>query len=228
MLASPVAPERGSIPACAGEPPTATRATCCWRVYPRVCGGTAARRRLPLPRQGLSPRVRGNRNRRAPERAAPRSIPACAGEPPSACHTIEMPPVYPRVCGGTHGLVPPPQLAGGLSPRVRGNLLPTTRGTGLQPSIPACAGEPRVGAGFRPPDRSIPACAGEPSPYWKRTVAARVYPRVCGGTDEVGRNVSNLDGLSPRVRGNPEQADGEVLAARSIPACAGEPFRSVR
>ena len=49
---------RGSIPACAGEPSTRPRVRGNLghrgEVYPRVCGGTAR------PREGLSPRVRGN------------------------------------------------------------------------------------------------------------------------------------------------------------------------
>ena len=50
----------------------------------------------------------------------------------------------------------------GLSPRVRGNLVPDLVGLAHERSIPACAGEPysQYGGGqFR----------------W-------VYPRVCGGT----------------------------------------------
>ena len=53
---------RGSIPACAGEPPAPGCAAPRIRVYPRVCGGTAATRSQSSPFRGLSPRVRGNRN----------------------------------------------------------------------------------------------------------------------------------------------------------------------
>ena len=59
-VVTPVASAAGSIPACAGEPccggPAARKA----RVYPRVCGGTAIRKRQSPARGGLSPRVRGN------------------------------------------------------------------------------------------------------------------------------------------------------------------------
>ena len=51
---------RGSIPACAGEPIEAFPMWLSQLVYPRVCGGTTAhnaKEELPL---GLSPRVRGN------------------------------------------------------------------------------------------------------------------------------------------------------------------------
>ena len=50
-----------SIPACAGEPSvTVSVITHIW-VYPRVCGGTAARDLRRSAAKGLSPRVRGNR-----------------------------------------------------------------------------------------------------------------------------------------------------------------------
>ena len=122
---------QGSIPACAGEP--STRAT--------------GRRAQSM--QGLSPRVRGNRQ--------------CCRLPNSAACTV-----YPRVCGGTliKEAIEPHSLAEGLSPRVRGNplrrrailasdkhgLSPRVRGnrsgTRLKladvGSIPACAGEPMV------------------------------------------------------------------------------------
>ena len=54
---------RGSIPACAGEPGTATKYGRTRKVYPRVCGGTALPVGRPLPAPGLSPRVRGNQPR---------------------------------------------------------------------------------------------------------------------------------------------------------------------
>ena len=56
--------------------------------------------------------------------------------------------------------------------------------------------------------------------------SSRVYPRVCGGTQE------NLDeyvwgrGLSPRVRGNQRERVASRFGIRSIPACAGEPIRA--
>ena len=94
----------GSIPACAGEPASASRARrarLLFWVYPRVCGGTLLPSRLRQwvwglsprvrgnpPRlsnrmvsSGLSPRVRGNRKLRRPAGMRSGSIPACAGEP---------------------------------------------------------------------------------------------------------------------------------------------------
>ena len=90
-----------SIPACAGEPIGNIQTVSIVKVYPRVCGGTSFVGLLQPPRSGLSPRVRGNRQRRNTKSTAYRSIPACAGEPQSGL----LPPcpvrVYPRVCGGT-------------------------------------------------------------------------------------------------------------------------------
>ena len=56
--------------------------------------------------------------------------------------------------------------------------------------------------------------------------SARVYPRVCGGTDTNADQQQRSKGLSPRVRGNRATVTLEHLADRSIPACAGEPGAS--
>ena len=197
-------PGRGSIPACAGEPRPPSRGSRPRRVYPRVCGGTALRR-LPLPRhEGLSPRVRGNHRcgRILPRRR--RSIPACAGEPRPLRTRRRDSRVYPRVCGGTAREYEDVQGFPGLSPRVRGNH-----------ALPAREDEGRG---------SIPACAGEPRPPPSARCGARVYPRVCGGTSVAEIRGVLGRGLSPRVRGNLPDLPGRVLAERSIPACAGEPY----
>ena len=111
--------------------------------------------------------------------------------------------VYPRVCGGTLNPELSRWLMGGLSPRVRGNLSLLVRYVVHGGSIPACAGEPTA------------------SP-WSR-LAARVYPRVCGGTDKALAERSLHEGLSPRVRGNRCRRGRVTDVEGSIPACAGEP-----
>ncbi len=73
--------ERGSIPACAGEPSSPPDRFSVRRVYPRVCGGTRRGTDGRNRESGLSPRVRGNR---------PASLSLCLPRT-----------VYPRVCGGT-------------------------------------------------------------------------------------------------------------------------------
>ena len=193
---------------------------------------------------GLSPRVRGNRIE--PTNIAlvkiVRSIPACAGEPnprgPSAKGTVRR--SIPACAGEPHHL---PEMAANHS----------------SGSIPACAGEPALPAfAFTVfgRSRSIPACAGEPIPdqLLLMSISARVYPRVCGGTSSLQepRHRTCDDGLSPRVRGNPQTFAGRSItnrtgvyprvcggtlwaqgqfgrhATRSIPACAGEPIRAAR
>ena len=194
---------RGSIPACAGQPPGQARPFFGQRVYPRVCGATRALRSVLLRLRGLSPRVRGNRVARGAVHRRPGSIPACAGQPAHAQPAAHAGGVYPRVCGGT------PRQGGrfptgwGLSPRVRGN---------LRRQFPVAR---RIG--------SIPACAGEPVSSRSSGAQGTVYPRVCGGTlTDITRGGRSM-GLSPRVRGNRCWARCRPSLTRSIPACAGEP-----
>ena len=111
--------------------------------------------------------------------------------------------VYPRVCGGTLHHRPVPLDNEGLSPRVRGNPSSLRRRSPIQ--------------------RSIPACAGEPSWGTSMSATMRVYPRVCGGTNDEQEPCQDFVGLSPRVRGNRILAGIIPSESGSIPACAGEP-----
>ena len=199
---------RGSIPACAGEPPQCGPYRDRTRVYPRVCGGTSCLRLPVRSALGLSPRVRGNRKQGAERNERCRSIPACAGEPLAMYGEIGRVSVYPRVCGGTLTILAGNTIEDGLSPRVRGNPGRPIHFGEDHGSIPACAGEPR---------RTIPAGS-----------ACTVYPRVCGGTRTSQRSSSLCQGLSPRVRGNHHDHFPRFLVFRSIPACAGEPDKEQR
>ena len=131
-----------SIPACAGEPQSASKARRSDRVYPRVCGGTDREKVRDALASGLSPRVRGNLRSHLRHFGNTRSIPACAGEPVLPRTQRKSSQVYPRVCGGTTLLGFLNALADGLSPRVRGNPIERRSATGIEGSIPACAGEP--------------------------------------------------------------------------------------
>ena len=171
-----------------------------------MCGGTCRATSGCRLAGGLSPRVRGNQNRTGQAPPRKRSIPACAGEPQKGQILLYPRAVYPRVCGGTEFTGVKIWTMVGLSPRVRGN--------------------PWNEAGTASPVRSIPACAGEPyMPLWG-FMRCRVYPRVCGGTDQQLEQRMPPSGLSPRVRGNLPLGDAEHLFPRSIPACAGEPCAS--
>ena len=173
----------GSIPARAGEPRSGRAWTRLRRVYPRACGGTELEEVKGVVEQGLSPRVRGNRNRHRLWRPAERSIPARAGEPRAAPRLQPPSRVYPRACGGTRLSTYRAEVSKGLSPRVR-------RNHSLVP----------VPAGFL---GSIPARAGEPGSASSPATAAWVYPRACGGTRSFRGLLLGHGGLSPRVRGNP-------------------------
>ena len=95
--------------------------------------------------------------------------------------------VYPRAYGGTPWKKHFEGDRANLSPRVRGNLTRFHLYLCHLESIPARTGEPP----YRP---------GRPGRY-------PVYPRAYGGT--LARRVRQLpvDGLSPRVRGNPPKVD---------------------
>ena len=203
----PIGPVRfGSIPACAGEPDRAAGPGRGAWVDPRVCGGARILFRGSFSGWGRSPRVRGSLSRRGVGRGPGGSIPACAGEPMRTETARKDTRVDPRVCGGAG--CPPRSVsaAKGRSPRVRGSLRELARSPVRVGSIPACAGEPisdRLGLGM----------------FW-------VDPRVCGGAQSLDFRVRAGEGRSPRVRGSPERVVGNTERVGSIPACAGEPWRS--
>ena len=155
--------------------------------------------------QGLSPRVRGSRHFQDRRRNESGSIPACAGEPKEDGFEKSHLTVYPRVCGGATFKKKRLPHRPGLSPRVRGS-----------------HGDP---VAMSRPWRSIPACAGEPSTGSGLTRTTPVYPRVCGGALIADNSGDELWGLSPRVRGSLRGLPAQPPAPRSIPACAGEPWR---
>ena len=134
----------GLSPRVRGNPRAAPGSWSWMPVYPRVCGGTLLGMRPAGPVAGLSPRVRGNPRPELPARNCPRSIPACAGEPPPASICPPTARVYPRVCGGTVTPLRWPPLRCGLSPRVRGNRADSGNPLSILGSIPACAGEPAL------------------------------------------------------------------------------------
>ena len=194
---------RRSIPARAGEPAGNGQAVLRSGVYPRACGGTTWIGHARHTYNGLSPRVRGNRNGLACRAIAGRSIPARAGEPRLINYGRRSCTVYPRACGGTrlHRFFSVPSW--GLSPRVRGNHIVRQMPTGSH--------------------RSIPARAGEPISTGRASSRGSVYPRACGGTHAGCGAGDHHAGLSPRVRGNLGGGAEGSAPAGSIPARAGEP-----
>ena len=111
--------------------------------------------------------------------------------------------VYPRVYGESVALHGLSQTLPGLSPRVRG----------IHYKRSAWA----VWYG------SIPACAGNPHGSRASSMVKWVYPRVYGESRRAALRSRPGRGLSPRVRGIPADSRSLRRAARSIPACTGNP-----
>ena len=91
--------------------------------------------------QGLSPRLRGNAVFITSRVIRCGSIPALAGERGVEYRAVFESGVYPRACGGTAGRGRHGVNNRGLSPRLRGNVLPGSRSRLGLGSIPALAGE---------------------------------------------------------------------------------------
>ena len=173
------------------------------RVYPRECGETTRPAPQVIHRLGLSPRVRGNQHAAPPGDQPAGSIPASAGKPPPDWDDDRVTGVYPRECGETSPAYSPSVCFRGLSPRVRGN--------------------PKR---WRPAGSrywSIPASAGKPVQPVEALLVSRVYPRECGETSIIARQMANEEGLSPRVRGNRMDNMPNPDEGGSIPASVGKP-----
>ena len=110
-------------------------------------------------------------------------------------------PVHPRVCGEQEHGIDNINLGLGSSPRVRGTAL--------------------FHEFHQLYIRFIPACAGNSPTRRGNTCARSVHPRVCGEQAEPDLHRSSRVGSSPRVRGTERGHMCRGLAARFIPACAG-------
>ena len=133
---------KGPIPACAGQPACATSQMRHAWAYPRVCGATGNVSEVIILRRGLSPRVRGNRQKLEPVALSQGPIPACAGQPSTKRTPSRKARAYPRVCGATVFELSTLAYQDGLSPRVRGNLARFVHAPYQFGPIPACAGQP--------------------------------------------------------------------------------------
>ena len=139
---------------------------------------------------------------------SPGSIPAHAGQPPAPARCAAIFWVYPRACGATLPARQNNWPARGLSPRMRGNR-------------PRC-----IGGAMR--TGSIPAHAGQPVSTPAPDLPGRVYPRACGATSSNGPSRMAAAGLSPRMRGNHDDAIAFFSRHGSIPAHAGQPQKPAR
>ena len=89
----------GSIPASAGQPRQVLLPVLVAAVYPRECGAAVIEGGFQGHIDGLSPRVRGSRDRLRSGKTRSRSIPASAGQPMPISTVGPLFPVYPRECG---------------------------------------------------------------------------------------------------------------------------------
>ena len=172
-------------------------------VYPRVGGETISSRSMVHSTHGLSPRGRGNLIGGRRNCFRWRSIPAWAGKPRSTRSATSTTTVYPRVGGETSIMALPLRFGYGSIPAWAGNPrhLPARRY--VHRSIPR--GRGNLSSVSVPPAvaGSIPAWAGKPRPSSPKPAVGVVYPRVGGETDNKTHVVAEVEGLSPRGRGNP-------------------------
>ena len=191
-----------SIPAWAGETGTCPERHMSTGVYPRVGGGNRETSEVSLEWGGLSPRGRGKLTLEVDAAEADRSIPAWAGETRRLHACPKHDGVYPRVGGGNGKRYAAAWTSEGLSPRGRGKQDVVARDNRHPRSIPAWAGETRLGRlGIE---------------------AGAVYPRVGGGNCRIPDCAKCARGLSPRGRGKLPVREELEFELRSIPAWAGE------
>ncbi len=198
----------GSIPADAGLPWRGAPTSCRCRVYPRGCGATCGVATDSRMMRGLSPRMRGYRRSTSGPAFRSRSIPADAGLPRPRRRRRQGNKVYPRGCGATQHYSRRRESIRGLSPRMRGY-------QAVREALPSSRG-------------SIPADAGLPKVNLFNEGATGVYPRGCGATQSRALATCKHEGLSPRMRGYPHDADLPQRVNGSIPADAGLPPTPLR
>ena len=162
----------GPIPARAGEPSCRPAADLRPGAYPRSRGGTMRTKAVELFDQGLSPLARGNQPHVHPGGFYPGPIPARAGEPGPALPISSSRGAYPRSRGGTSSFGFYLEVAGGLSPRARGNRAYWYSYRVERGPIPARAGEPKKGClawavgGAYPRSRGGTTKNSSTRPYW--------------------------------------------------------------
>ena len=132
----------GSIPACAGKPPTTLTGLNSARVHPRVRGEAAQTSALRPPSGGPSPRARGSHERGRRVAFWLWSIPACAGKPLPCSDSRCRSRVHPRVRGEANENPHSVHTSMGPSPRARGSPPQFRHVRVWRRSIPACAGKP--------------------------------------------------------------------------------------
>ena len=191
-----------SIPAFAGHPGFGSAQHPRRRAYPRICGESVPGFRFRSPGWGLSPRMRGIRDRSQCAGVPVGPIPAHAGDPASHRTTCLLDRAYPRVYGGSVKWRDDAGSVWGLSPRMRGIRFGLRRRCRRGGPIPAYAGDTLASA--------------------KARTATWAYPRVCGGYSRMPPPSVIVMGLSPRMRGIRHRPDHVPPGLGPIPAYAGD------
>ena len=171
-------------------------------------GGNVRLRWLPALCRGLSPRARGELSISTSSLPLSRTIPACTGGTRPSCLSFQLPSDYPRVHGGNFSLRALFLSVQGLSPRARG--------------------EPKSRYADKGGRRTIPACTGGTLTLRVRVIINRDYPRVHGGNNNLPNVELAFLGLSPRARGELRFSSLASPASRTIPACTGGTYISLR
>ena len=175
-------------------------------VHPRSRGATKLSMSVPRLAGGPSPLTRGNRPAAPFRSASCGSIPAHAGQPAPGCPGACPARVHPRSREATALVMPRMRRRWGPSPLTRGN-----RDAAVRPVF-------RGG--------SIPAHAGQPPPRGRGRGRAAVHPRSRGATPTSIDSTPSARGPSPLTRGNRQVRGLLALRLGSIPAHAGQPWRS--
>ncbi len=189
------------IPAGAGNTGGENLLPVLFAVYPRRCGEHLGAHGPGRRQRGLSPQVRGTRQRQLAHGANPRFIPAGAGNTSRSRAGGPRRSVYPRRCGEHTRSSSAMRSRAGLSPQVRG-----TRS---------------IHSGNSIPKRFIPAGAGNTGFDKAGRELASVYPRRCGEHSQSSKKMYRSAGLSPQVRGTHGRGFWSVALLRFIPAGAG-------
>ena len=195
-------PNKGCIPAPAGETSPNYRYPGYPGVHPRACGGNPQSAPETLRGRGASPRLRGKPPRSPVLQAIAGCIPAPAGETRASPTESGPDGVHPRACGGNSGVGEAEIASRGASPRLRGK--------------PDCADAGGGGKGC------IPAPAGETVRWIEVDRPVTVHPRACGGNIAPRQPPPCGLGASPRLRGKRGGLPEGGGRPGCIPAPAGE------
>ena len=189
------------IPAHAGNTAAAAAPSSVSPVHPRACGEHNPWVMATILGLGSSPRMRGTLAKSTRQFNAARFIPAHAGNTSWAIGSSSKPAVHPRACGEHSCQSVPMPATDGSSPRMRGTL--------------------GSAAGTGDGDRFIPAHAGNTPLSLPASIPGPVHPRACGEHARAERDVGNLAGSSPRMRGTHNHPALARVSYRFIPADAG-------